>query len=352
MPRKSPLVSVIILNWNGKKFLHTCLTSLSRIENPGIEIIVIDNHSSDDSVSYMRKYFSKVKVIASNKNNGFAGGNNIGAEVARGKYLLFLNNDTKVTKDFLLPMIESCKRDPHIGCVQPEMRVMADPELLDEAGAYLTMSGFLYHYGYRKAHRLSMYQTTRVVFSAKGACMLIPKYAFEEVGGFDEDFFIFFEETDLCHRLWLAGYKVLYQPDSSIYHVAGGDTTDTYNYERRVYLTFKNMNCSYLKNFGTLYLTTIYPVFVLFQIGVMLYFLVFLRLGIVKAILKGWWWNAVNLQKTLGKRNIIQQNIRKASDSSIRKSIYYNPGLYYYFCLLFDAKRYRHVSLSHYEVTI
>lgn len=352
MPRNSPLVSVIILNWNGKKFLHDCLTSLFRIENPRIEIIVVDNNSSDDSVSYVRENFPKVKVIASDKNKGFAGGNNRGAGAATGQYLLFLNNDTKVTKEFLIPMIEACRRDPLIGCIQPEMRVMNHPDLLDEAGAYLTMSGFLYHYGYRKVHRLPMYRTARVVFSAKGACMLIPKRAFEEVGGFDDDFFIFFEETDLCHRLWLAGYKVLYQPDSYIYHVAGGDTTDTYNYERRVYLTFKNMNCSYLKNFGTLYLATIYPIFICFQIGVLFYFFVFLRFGVVKAILKGWWWNLVNLQTTLKKRNTIQQDIRKVTDGVIRSSIYYNPGLYYYFCLLFDAKRYRHASLSQYEVTV
>ncbi len=352
MTTRAPLVSVIILNWNGKKFLHTCLSSLTQIKNPRIEIIVIDNNSSDDSVSYMRKNFPKVKVIASDKNKGFAGGNNLGAEASSGQYLLFLNNDTKVTKEFLNPMISACKRDPYIGCIQPEMRVMNHPDLLDEAGAYLTMSGFLYHYGYRKEYRLPMYRTTREVFSAKGACMLIPKHAFEQVGGFDEDFFIFFEETDLCHRLWLAGYKVLYQPESYIYHVAGGDTTDTYDYERRVYLTFKNMNCSYLKNFGALYLATIYPVFLIFQLGVLIYFFVSLRFTIVNAILRGWWWNVVNVHTTLKKRNTIQQHIRNVTDRAIRRSIYYNPGIYYYFCLLLDAKRYRHVRLSQYEVTV
>ncbi len=352
MTSRAPVASVIILNWNGKKFLRTCLSSLCRIRDPRIEIIVVDNNSSDDSVLYMRKNFPRVKVIASSKNNGFAGGNNIGSRASAGRYLLFLNNDTKVTKDFLTPMIEACERDPLIGCVQPEMRVMAHPDLLDEAGAYLTMSGFLYHYGYRKEYQLPMYRQRRVVFSAKGACMLIPKKAFDRVGGFDDDFFIFFEETDLCHRLWLAGYKVIYQPDSYIYHVAGGDTTDTYNYERRVYLTFKNMNCSYLKNFGTLYLATIYPVFVCFQIGVLCYFLLSLRLDVVKAILRGWWWNFMNMSSTLRKRNIIQHEVRVTTDRVIQSSIYYNPGLYYYFCLLFDAKRYRHVSLSQYEVSV
>ncbi len=350
MPRTAPLVSVIILNWNGKKFLRTCLSSLSRIRNFRIEIIVVDQNSSDDSVSYVRKTFPKVKVLASKNNNGFAGGNNIGAGAAAGKYLLFLNNDTKVTTNFLIPLIAACQRDQHIGCIQPEMRVMDHPHVLDEAGAYLTMSGFLYHYGYRKEHLLPMYRTTRVVFSAKGACMLIPKEAFDRVGGFDDDFFIFFEETDLCHRLWLAGYKVLYLPESYIYHVAGGDTTDTYNYERRVYLTFKNMNCSYLKNFGLLFFFTIYPVFLLFQLSVLVYFLASFRFGVAKAILSGWWWNIVNMKSTLQKRNNIQHSLRIVSDRAIRSSIYYNPGLYYYFCLLFDAKKYRHTALTQYEI--
>ena len=350
MSRQSPLVSVIILNWNGKKYLNTCLSSLSLIRNPLIEIIVVDNNSSDDSVSYVRKTFPKVNVIASKKNNGFAGGNNIGAKFSTGKYLLFLNNDTKVTTKFLIPMIEACERDSLIGCVQPEMRVMNHQDLLDEAGAYLTISGFLYHYGYRKEHRLPMYRSTRVVFSAKGACMLIPRRVFEQVGGFDEDFFIFFEETDLCHRLWLAGYKVIYMPDSYIYHVAGGDTVDTYNYERRVYLTFKNMNCSYLKNFGTFFLATVFPVFIGFQLGVLAYFFASFRFGVAKAILNGWWWNIVNMNSTLKKRYNIQHGLRVVTDTAIRRSIYYKPGLYYYSCLLFDAKKYRHTALTRYEI--
>ncbi len=350
MSRTTPLVSVIILNWNGKKFLNACLSSLSRMRNPRIEIIVVDNNSSDDSVSYMRKAFPEVIVIASKKNNGFAGGNNIGVEAATGKYFLFLNNDTKVMTNFLVPLVLACERDSSIGCIQPEMRVMAHPDLLDEAGAYLTMSGFLYHYGYRKEHRLPMYRSARVMFSAKGACMLIPKVAFDRVGGFDNDFFIFFEETDVCHRLWLAGYKVVYQPDSYIYHLAGGDTTDTYNYERRVYLTFKNMNCSYLKNFGTFFLATVFPVFIGFQLGVCAYFLASFRFGVVKAIVQGWWWNLRNIRSTLTKRSMIQHRLRVVSDRTLRRSIYYNPGLYYYFCLLLDAKKYRHTTLTQYEI--
>ena len=141
-------------------------------------------------------------------------------------------------------------------------------------------------------------------------------------------------------------------PDSHIYHVAGGDTVDTYDYERRVYLTFKNMNCSYLKNFGFLYGATIYPIFVCFQIALLFYFLLSLRLGVARAIMRGWWWNIRNIRSTLQKRHTIQHHLRVVADSVIKKSIYYNPGLYYYFCLLFDAKKYRHGRLAAYEVTL
>ncbi len=341
-----PKVSIVILNWNGRKFLQTCLSSLAKLRYPSFEIIVVDNNSSDDSVEFIHKKFPKVKVVASKVNNGFARGNNIGARVATGKYLLFLNNDTKVTPNFLTPLVAACERDNTIGCVQPEMRVMKTPELLDEAGAYLTPSGFLYHYGYRKKYSKKAYQNSREVFSAKGACIFIPKHVFDAVGEFDEDFFIFFEETDLCHRIWLAGYRVLYMPASHIYHVAGGDTTDTYSYVRRIYLTFKNMNYSYIKNFGTFYLFTVYPVFVIFQIGLLIFFLLRGKFREGGAMLRGWWWNMAHVPETLQKRRHIQHSLRKVSDIFLNRHIFYAPGLFYYYCILFDAKRYQDTPIG------
>lgn len=326
-----PKVSVIILNWNGKKFLDACLSSLANVTSIPLEIIVVDNNSSDDSVKFIRNKFPKVNLIASKENNGFAKGNNIGAARATGKYLLFLNNDTKVTPEFLTPLVAACEKDSTIGCVQPEMRVMKSPDLLDEAGAYLTFSGFLYHYGYRKKYNAPMYRSTREVFSAKGACIFIPKKVFQTVGAFDEDFFIFFEETDLCHRIWLAGFRVLYMPKSHIFHVAGGDTLDTYNHERRIYLTFKNMNSSYLQNFGAFFLWTVYPVFLLFQLCLVFTFFVIGKRGEARAILRGWKWNMVHIATVFHKRSRIQSRIRRVSDWALRKHICYNPGLPYYF---------------------
>lgn len=129
------------------------------------------------------------------------------------------------------------------------MRVMNEKNLIDSAGSFMTFTGFLYHFGYRKDYKLATYNKQQEIFSAKGACILIPRTVLQKVGAFDEDFFIFFEETDLCFRIWLAGYTVVYEPKSIIYHFVGGDTSasDSYKYAKRMYLIFKNMNCSYVK---------------------------------------------------------------------------------------------------------
>lgn len=338
--RLPPKVSVVILNWNGKKFLRTCLQSLRQLRYPAVEVIVVDNNSSDGSVEFIQKEFPSVRLIKNRQNTGFAAGNNTGASIATGKYLLFINNDTKVTPDFLNPLVKEAEEDPTVGCIQPEMRVMHTPTLLDEAGAYLTFSGFLYHYGYRKPYRLPPYRRPREIFSAKGACMFLPRAVFDDVGAFDEDFFIFFEETDLCHRLWLAGYRVLYLPTSHIFHTVGGDTVDTYNYARRIYLTFKNMNVTYLKNFGTLHLATIYPMFLVFQIGLLFFFLVRDNSKAAQALMSAWWWNIVHLRRTMKKRVHVQHEVRHRSDSQLHRHIFQNPRMYYYYCLLFDAKRF------------
>ena len=324
-----PKVSVVILNWNGKKFLDVSLSSLHKVTYASLEVIVVDNHSSDGSVSYIRRKFPWVRLIALSHNAGFAGGNNIGFKKSTGKYVLFLNNDTKVTPKFLEPLVAQMEKDPTIGCIQPQMRMMANDALQDEAGGYLTHCGFLYHYGYKKKHALKPYRNRREVFSIKGACMILPRLVFERIGMFDEDFFIFFEETDVCHRIWLSGFRVIYDPVTYISHVVGGDTTNKYSYQRRIYLTFKNMTCSYLKNFGFLNMFTIYPLFLLIQAGLVGSFVVKLRGDLLWAVVRAYGWNIRNIGSTLKKRKDIQAT-RKISDRELNKRVLYDPDWNYY----------------------
>lgn len=331
-------VSIIILNWNGKKFLKNCLISLKKVNYQPLEIIVVDNHSSDGSQDYVKRFHPQVKLIENRENYGFAKGNNLGFKAASGDYLLFLNNDTQVTPDFLKTMMVNFQKDSLIGCVQPQMRVMDQPNLIDEVGAYLTATGFLYHFGYRKDYRQKKYQKKRTIFSAKGACLLIPRKVLKKTGLFDEDFFIFFEETDLCFRIWLAGYKVIYEPKSVIYHVVGGDTTDKYKYERRIYLIFKNMNCCYLKNFGLFNFLRIYPFFLAVQLGVIFYFLITLKFNLLKVICQAYAWNLVHFKETLKKRAVVQKKIRKISDAELDRKIMAQPHFPYYLQLLRGLK--------------
>lgn len=335
-----PKVSVVILNWNGKRYLHKCITSLSKVAYKPLEVILVDNNSTDGSTEYIKKNFPWVKVVQNSENVGFAQGNNIGCKNATGDYVLFLNNDTVVTPDFLRVLINSMQKDSRIGCIQPQMRIMDNTTLQDEAGGYLTHGGFLYHYGYKKSHKLKIYHQRREAFSLKGACILIPRKVFLEVGEFDADFFIFFEETDLCYRLWLAGYKVVYDPSVYIYHTVGGDTKDRYSYERRIYLTFKNMTCSYLKNFGTRNFLCIYPGFLGIQILLCLYYLITFQWLLLRAIIKAYAWNISHLRSTLIKRSIVQNHIRKLTDRDVNKHILHNPSLRYLVCSLTSTQHY------------
>lgn len=336
MPKK---VSVIVLNWNGKKFLKNCLDSLQKVTYSSFEIIIVDNHSTDGSLEFVKKNYPKFTLIENKKNYGFAEGNNIGFRVSRGEYILFLNNDTVVTPNFLQPIISDFEDNPKIGCLQPQIRVLKDKDLLDEVGSFMTFTGFLYHYGFRKKYNQEKYRKMREIFSAKGACIIFPRKILKKIGLFDKDFFIFFEETDLCFRVWLSGHKVVYEPKSVIYHVVGGDTSssDKYRYERRIYLTFKNMNCSYLKNFGVTNWLTIFPIFIAVQICVLIYSLIRLRLRVVKAIINAYLWNIINMKITLKKRKFIQERIRKISDKDINEHIKISPRLSYYYFSLFKT---------------
>lgn len=335
-------VSIIVLNWNGKKFLKDCLNSLAKLTYPQVEIIVVDNNSTDGSQEFVKVNYQKVILIENKENYGFAKGNNIGFKASTGDYVLILNNDTIVTPNFLAPIIKDFENNPTIACLQPQIRLSENKELLDGVGGFLTFTGFLYHFGYLKDRMQSKYNKKMKIFSAKGACMLLRRKAIEKVGLFDEDFFIFFEETDLCFRFWLAGYFVVYEPESVIYHLGGGDTTssNSYQYEKRLYMSFRNMLCCYLKNFGTINLLIVLPIFIFLQVCLVFYYLITLKIKLMITVFKAFLWNIVNIEKTLKKRSIIQHKMRILSDTKLNKEIILNPGFNYYYYLLMGKLRF------------
>jgi hypothetical protein len=326
----SEKVSVIILNYNGKKWLEKCLPSWKMVKYPNKEIIVVNNGSTDDSAEFVRKKHPEVRLLDIHPNRGFAGGNNIGVKSAKGKYVLILNNDTTVTPDFLDPLVALMEKDKTIGVLQPQMRNMKSKDKHDAVASYLTSTGFLYHYGYMQSIKKTQYKKELFCYSIKGACMFMRRNDYLKLGGFDEDFVCYVEESDLCHRVWLSGKKVLYYPKSYMYHFGGGDMSIMEKGETTVFRAFRNRFVSYIKNLSLIELIKVLPLHILLCEGfiVMLFLKGKYRNSIAAQIGILWW--IFNLNKILKKRKHIQSKIRKLKDSEIMPYIKHNPPLSYY----------------------
>lgn len=328
---KSPLVSVIILNYNGKKWLEKCLPSWRKEIYPAKEIIVVNNGSTDDSAAYVKEKFPEVKLLEIHPNRGFAGGNNIGVKAAKGKYVLILNNDTTVTTNFLQPVIDKMEKNPNIGVLQPQMRNMIRKDCHDAVASFYTSTGFLYHYGYMQSIKNEQYNQQFQCYSIKGAGMFMRREDYLRLGGFDEDFVCYFEESDLCHRVWLNGKKVVYYPESYMYHYGGGDMSIMEKSETTVFRAFRNRYISYIKNLSLRELIKVLPLHILLC-----------ESFICMMLLKGKFKNGIaaqratfgwifHLQNILKKRAYVQRKIRKVNDNVFLPKIKHDPPLSYYF---------------------
>lgn len=334
-----PVVSIIIVNRNGEKYLHTCLHSLLRVKNLDYELILVDNNSTDRSQTIVTELFHDAVVISNTANKGYALPNNQGADRAKGKYLLFLNNDTEVTPGFLRILVDEMEADNKLGVCQPKILLLRDRRRLDAIGSYLTASGFLYHWGFHKLDT-EYYAKSRTMLTPRGACMLIRKNIFVKAGGFDADYFAYFEETDLCWRIWLMGYTVKYIPEAIVYHERGG-TSISMQSSLIQYHSFKNRICTLLKNLSGRRLLYILPFHILLCMAGMIAYVLTGRYNIAGSIVRAFWWNTVHLNGTLEKRKHVQNQLRIISDSSIWPSIYKSVTLSYYLYLFTGLERYQ-----------
>ncbi|KKU10931.1 MAG: putative glycosyltransferase [Candidatus Woesebacteria bacterium GW2011_GWB1_45_5] len=314
--KKPPLVSVIITNWNGGELYKKCIKSLSEIDYPKWELVVVDDASTDDS--FKTPLPKSSKLIINKKNVNFARANNIGYGYAKGKYILLLNNDTLVPRDFLTNMTERMEADSNIGVLQPKIRLMDSPGYLDNAGSFMTRIGFLHHWGFGRKDS-EEFDKEKEIFSAKGACMLIRNEIIKKSGLFDEDYISYFEETDFCWRILLMGYKVLYYPGTEILHKVGF-TTKRINVLQINYNSYKNRIATLIKNLGFFNLTFILPAHLVVSCGIAAAFALKGQFNNSFMIIRAIWWNIVNLQKTLSKRSKVQA-LRKVSDGEIFRSL-------------------------------
>jgi GT2 family glycosyltransferase len=248
----TPTTAIVILNWNGRKFLEQFLPIVAANTCPGAEVIIADNASTDDSISYLREHHPGLRIITLDRNYGFAGGYNASLSQVKADYYVLLNSDVEVAPGWMEPIIRLLESDPTIGACQPKIRMFANKSSFEYAGA---AGGWLDHLGYPFARGRvfdvceidsGQYDETEPIFWASGAALFIRANLYHQLGGLEGFFFAHQEEIDLCWRLQLAGYKVYCCPKSVVYHVGGG--TLPKGNQRKVFLNFRNNLIMMAKN--------------------------------------------------------------------------------------------------------
>jgi len=215
------MISVIIPNLNGKKYLAICLDSLCRQTYKDFEMILVDNGSTDDSVNFVEKNYPGVKIIRLTENKGFSAAVNIGIKTARGELIALLNNDAKTTPTWLEKLSGPLFEVNDIGFCASKILKWDNPGYIDSTGIKVTLCGAIENRGAGQRDG-EVFNKEIEVFGACAAAALYRRSMLEETGLFDEDFFAYFEDVDLSFRAQLMGYKCLYLPDAVVYHVGGG----------------------------------------------------------------------------------------------------------------------------------
>ncbi len=248
-----PLVHIVVLNYNGMRFLKDCFESLEKGTYPNQEVVLLDNLSTDESVEYIKTNFPKTRIIQTGSNGGFSKAYNLAFEACKGDYLVMLNNDVKVRSNWLEPLVKACESDKTIAAAAPKLVSMHDINLFEYAGA---SGGYLDKYGYPFARGrvfftlekdTGQYDDEAEIFWATGAAMFIRISALKKTGGLDEDFIHHMEEIDLCWRMNLCGFKLKIVPQSVVEHYGGATIIpDSYqktywNHRNSIFMLFKNL---------------------------------------------------------------------------------------------------------------
>lgn len=213
-----PTVSIIVLNWNGKQYLETCLSSLLKQKYPDIEIIFVDNGSTDGSVEFVREKFPSLTVIIHKKNLGFAQGVNSGIIASHGKYIATINNDAEADSEWISSLMHVMGSDARIGSCASKMLRFYNREIIDSAGIVVYQNGNAFDRGAQEFD-IGQYDLQQEIFGACAGAALYRRLMLDEIGLFDDNYFAYFEDVDLAFRMHLFGWKCIYVPDAIVYHI-------------------------------------------------------------------------------------------------------------------------------------
>jgi len=220
------MTNVVILNWNGYEDFKECIKSLQKEAYKNFQIVLVDNGSEINEAELLENDFPAIKSIRIEENLGFSGGNNIGIKYSLGQstdFILLLNNDTIVETNFLEPLVEKMLQDNQVGIVAPQINYYSARNRVWSAGGKIRK---IRASGFADFDKIESYLSSneRQVDFVSGCCMLVRREVFEKIGLFDENYFLYVEDTDFCHRVTEAGYKIYVTPKSKIYHKVNSST--------------------------------------------------------------------------------------------------------------------------------
>lgn len=343
LPSTLPIASIIIVNYNGRRLLQTCLESLQKLNYPRekVDVILVDNVSTDGSVEFVREKFPFVRVVEMDKNYGQMPAINRCVKYAKGDAIVVLDNDTVVNENWLLELVKVAYSDEKIGICGSKVLYMDAPNIIQFAGGYLHILGGALSQHYSEEDNL--HQTISPTGYVIGCSMLIKKDVFLLLEGFDDDYYMYGEEGDLCWRAWIYGYSVMYNPNSIVYHVGGASRKDKLvkgmDYElKRGYLEArlisetimfngnKNANFTLLKNLDARNV----PSALFSSFGYMiaqLFILLIDKKGKATGLLiKSYWWSIANFGLIWKKRLKIQRERSVSDDVLIRNDVLLPPS--------------------------
>jgi GT2 family glycosyltransferase len=331
-----PLVSIVIVNYNGIAYLKSLFDSLSKNTYLNLEIIFVDNCSGDESVRFVEQNYPDTKILKNPENYMFARGNNEGIKIATGKYVCLLNNDTETHPNFIEPVVSFLEINENYGAAQPKILDINKKEKLEYAGAcggYLDFFGYPFLRGRLFDHveiDAGQYDEASQIFWASGACSFFRQDALISSGLFDEDFQLHMEEIDLCWRLQLNGWKIASIPKAKIYHHGGG-TLSQFS-PQKVYYNFRNNIFLIFKNFSLINLLVRFPMRIALDFIALLRSVLVAEFAMALAIARAYIWILLHIRLLIRKRLEVQKN-RVLKDKAVLQIMYPGSIVFEFFIL-------------------
>jgi len=310
-----PTITAAIINYNGRRFLDELLLSLRAQTVHRFETLLIDNKSSDDSVAYVRNNYHWVRALPQPRNLGFAAAGNLACSSAQADYVALLNTDIKLDPDWLKSLVAPALADTSVAAVASKLRLYSDPARLNGVGGAMNYLGYTWDRGMFELDQGQLDAPEEVLFASAGAA-LFRRSAFLAAGGFDERFFMYHEDVDLCWRFWLSGSRVVTAPEAIAWHHFGGSTKEAKGLDWRELIGERNNIRALIKNYEPR--------------NVRRALLHLLRLhqqpARKLAQLRNFAWNLRHLPETLGHRKRIQRQ-RVRSDAQLARLIVQSPNV-------------------------